>query len=234
MSHDRCDRCHEYRGMTPKGVGMSRAAAGSVVTWAIAAIAWTTPARAQQDVLDIMMLLGRSETLRLPGVERVEERPEEKNPPSLHSRMIEGTVFHRPLESRLHPVESYTLEPRPSTLEEAAERSVEGPAPSMPRLPEPVGTGPNPEPPEAASRATGLPDLGLSGPPDGLTLDAAIERLVHENRALRTLQHEIPQARADTLTAGLRGNPIVFSGASSIPYGRFSDQPGVRQYPIII
>src|SRR3954465_13396602 len=174
MSHDRCDRCHEYRGMTPKGVEMSRAGAGPVVTWAIVAIAWTTPARAQQDVLDIMMLLGRSETLRLPGVERVEERPEEKNPPSLHSRMIEGTVLHRPLESRLHPMESYTLEPKPSTLEEAAEESMEGPAPSLPHPPAPLGMGPNPGPPEAASSVTGLPDLGLSGPPDGLTLDAAI------------------------------------------------------------
>src|SRR3954464_14434567 len=128
---------------------MSRAVVGFVLTWAIATFAWTIPAHAQQDVLDIMMLLGRSETLRLPGVERVEERPEEKNPPSLHSRMIEGTVFHRPLESRLHPVESYTLEPKPSTLEEAAEQSMERPAPSMPRLPEPLGAGPNPGPPEA-------------------------------------------------------------------------------------
>src|SRR4051812_47793723 len=125
MLDDRCDRSHGYGGMTPKGVEMSRTVAGFVLIQALAAIAWTTPARAQQDVLDIMMLLGRSETLRLPGVERVEERPEEKNPPSLHSRMIEGTVFHRPLESRLHPVESYTLEPKPSTLEEAAEQSME-------------------------------------------------------------------------------------------------------------
>ena len=54
------------------------------------------------------------------------------------------------------------------------------------------------------------------------------------NRALQTLQHEIPQSRADTLTAGLLGNPIIFWGASGTPYGRFSDQPGFREYPIIV
>src|SRR3954452_2666923 len=136
MLHDRCDRSLGYRGMTPKGVEMRRATAGFVLTWAIAAIAWTTPARAQQDVLDIMMLLGRSETLRLPGVERVEERPEEKNPPSLHARMLKEAAFPRPQESRLHPVEAYSLEPKPSLLEEAQEALSPDRGPSLPRLPE--------------------------------------------------------------------------------------------------
>src|SRR5262245_40555286 len=44
------------------------------------------------------------------------------------------------------------------------------------------------------------------GPADGLTLDQAIERLVRENYDLRSKLMEIPQARADVLTASLRAN----------------------------
>jgi cobalt-zinc-cadmium efflux system outer membrane protein len=213
---------------------MSRAVAGFLLTLAVSVVAWPSPACAQQDLIDNIMLLGRAETLRLPGVERVEDRPAEKNPPSLHSRMLEEEAFHRPLESRLHPVEAYSLEPKHSLLEEAQESLSPDRGPSLPRLPEPSRIGPGPEPPGAAARASGIPDLDDPGPSDGLTLDAAIERLIHSNRALQTLRHEIPQARADTLTAGLLGNPIVFWGASGTPYGRFSDQPGFREYPIIV
>jgi cobalt-zinc-cadmium efflux system outer membrane protein len=57
------------------------------------------------------------------------------------------------------------------------------------------------------------------GPPDGLTLDAAIERLVDANLTLRAMYHEIPKAQADILTAGLRANPLVFFDAQRVPYG---------------
>ncbi len=40
------------------------------------------------------------------------------------------------------------------------------------------------------------------GPPDGLTLDTAIERLTRENLDLRAKFHEIPKAQADVLTLG--------------------------------
>ena len=49
------------------------------------------------------------------------------------------------------------------------------------------------------------------GPADGLTLDQAIERLVHQNYDLLSNRMEIPQARADILTASLRANPIVYA-----------------------
>jgi outer membrane protein, heavy metal efflux system len=57
------------------------------------------------------------------------------------------------------------------------------------------------------------------GPPDGLTLDAAIERLVRANLDLRAKYHEIPKAQADVLTAGLRANPLLFFDAQRVPYG---------------
>jgi cobalt-zinc-cadmium efflux system outer membrane protein len=57
------------------------------------------------------------------------------------------------------------------------------------------------------------------GPPNGLTLDAAIERLIRANLDLRAKYHEIPKAQADVLTAGLRANPLLFFDVQRVPYG---------------
>jgi outer membrane protein, heavy metal efflux system len=72
------------------------------------------------------------------------------------------------------------------------------------------------------------------GPPGGLTLDAAIERLVAENLDLRAQFHEIPKATADLLTASLRANPIFYADGQLIPYGNYSEnRPGGQtQYDI--
>jgi cobalt-zinc-cadmium efflux system outer membrane protein len=59
-------------------------------------------------------------------------------------------------------------------------------------------------------------------------------QLLRGNQDLRTKYHEIPQAEADILTAGLRSNPIIFWDAGGTPYGRFSNQPGARSYPLLI
>ncbi len=74
------------------------------------------------------------------------------------------------------------------------------------------------------------------GPPDGLTLDAAIERLVRENLDLRTQAFEIPQAQADALTASLRANPILFADTQLVPYGSFNRaRPGgPTQYDVSV
>jgi cobalt-zinc-cadmium efflux system outer membrane protein len=64
------------------------------------------------------------------------------------------------------------------------------------------------------------------GPPDGLTLDQAIERLICENLDLRAKAHEIPKAEADRLTAGLRANPLMFFDAQRVPYGSNSSGRG--------
>jgi cobalt-zinc-cadmium efflux system outer membrane protein len=72
-----------------------------------------------------------------------------------------------------------------------------------------------------------IPEQEDAGPADGMTLDAAIDRLVRYSYDLRTKSFEIPQARADILTASLRANPMVFGSASSIPYAPYSPQrPG--------
>jgi cobalt-zinc-cadmium efflux system outer membrane protein len=57
------------------------------------------------------------------------------------------------------------------------------------------------------------------GPGDGLTVDLAIERLIRDNLDLRAKAHEIPKSQADILTAGLRGNPLLFFDAQRVPYG---------------
>jgi cobalt-zinc-cadmium efflux system outer membrane protein len=74
------------------------------------------------------------------------------------------------------------------------------------------------------------------GPPDGLTLDAAIERLVEQNLGLRSRFYEIPQADADILTASLRANPLLYADSQLIPYGNYSEQrPGGQlQYDLNI
>jgi outer membrane protein, heavy metal efflux system len=74
------------------------------------------------------------------------------------------------------------------------------------------------------------------GPPDGLTLDAAIDRLLAANLDLRALKDEIPQAEADVLTAGLRTNPLLYFDTQFIPYGTFNNaRPGgPTQYDVNI
>ncbi|ODU00918.1 MAG: hypothetical protein ABS79_02595 [Planctomycetes bacterium SCN 63-9] len=91
------------------------------------------------------------------------------------------------------------------------------------------------------------PDIPIFGPlslpssrnepvPGGLTLDDAIERLVRHNRELRAKFLELPQARADVLTASLRANPILYADSQLIPYGSYSKQRagGPTQYDVNI
>lgn len=71
------------------------------------------------------------------------------------------------------------------------------------------------------------------GPENGLSLDAAIDRLVSANPNLNAQFQDIPKARADVLTAGLRSDPVVFLTASPISYNRFSPQrPGATIYDV--
>lgn len=73
------------------------------------------------------------------------------------------------------------------------------------------------------------------GSPDGLSLDAAIERLLAANTDLGAKFQDLPKARADILSAGLRNNPLVFVSATEIPYQRFSEQrPGATQYNLTL
>jgi cobalt-zinc-cadmium efflux system outer membrane protein len=79
-----------------------------------------------------------------------------------------------------------------------------------------------------------MPAAGDDGPPDGLTLDQAIERVVRANLDLASKSFEIPQAEADILTAGLRANPILYTDVQCVPYGSFSRRRpgGQTQYDV--
>ncbi len=72
------------------------------------------------------------------------------------------------------------------------------------------------------------------GPPGGLTLVQAIDRLLRENLELRAQFIEIPLAEADVLTASLRANPIFYADSQLIPYGKYTrDRPGGQtQYDV--
>ena len=128
-----------------------------------------------------------------------------------------------------------------------------GPGPSYPRVPRgithpPESFGARPsnlgiEPltplPEARLPLTGQfgirPGEEQAGPPDGLTIDQAIDRVLRLNPELRAQAREISKARADVLTAGLRSNPLVYADSSHVPYGSFQGTSGgPTQYDVNI
>ena len=72
------------------------------------------------------------------------------------------------------------------------------------------------------------------GPLDGMTLDRAIDTTLERSLDLRSKFYEIPMARADTLQANLRSNPIFYQDGQLLQYraqphsaGR---PPGARQF----
>lgn len=81
-----------------------------------------------------------------------------------------------------------------------------------------------------------VPAEADEGPPGGLTLDQAINRLLGENLELRAQFIEIPLAEADILTASLRANPIFYADSQLIPYGKYTrERPGGQtQYDVNI
>ncbi len=74
------------------------------------------------------------------------------------------------------------------------------------------------------------------GPPDGLSLDQAIDLLTRNNLDLQAKAVEIGQARADILTASLRANPVFYADAQLVPYGQYTrNRPGGQtQYDVNI
>jgi cobalt-zinc-cadmium efflux system outer membrane protein len=70
---------------------------------------------------------------------------------------------------------------------------------------------------------------------DGLTLNAAIEQLLVGSYDLAAKYQDIPKARADILTAGLRNDPVLFLSATQLPYQHYSAQrPGTPLYDITL
>ena len=93
---------------------------------------------------------------------------------------------------------------------------------------------PIPVPPPMRYGTMELPKDEELGPPDGLTIDQAIEVLLQGNLDLRAKFLEIPQMRADVLTASLRANPIFYADSQLVPYGGNSVQKpiGPTQYDV--
>src|SRR5262249_22937082 len=71
-------------------------------------------------------------------------------------------------------------------------------------------------------------------PPGNLTLDGAIDLLLRRNLNLLALQHEIPMAQADVLTASLRANPAFYADTQLQPYGHYTraNPGGPPQYDV--
>jgi outer membrane protein, heavy metal efflux system len=76
------------------------------------------------------------------------------------------------------------------------------------------------------------PPTRMEGPSTGITLDEAIERLIHGNLDLRARFLDISQADSDVLTANLRANPIVYSDANGVPYGAYRRAGAPLQYDV--
>ena len=118
--------------------------------------------------------------------------------------------------------------PRPGASSLAVARGMQLPE----SLPAPVPVAAVPLPATIIDAAI----LDDPGPADGLTLDAAIERMTVANLDVRGLRHELTQADADILTAGLRNNPLIYMDTQFIPYGSFSNAKpgGPTQYDLNI
>lgn len=62
------------------------------------------------------------------------------------------------------------------------------------------------------------------GPPNGVTLDMAIDITLERSLDLRSKFYEIPMARADILQANLRNNPVFYQDGQLLQYGGTSTQ----------
>jgi len=63
-----------------------------------------------------------------------------------------------------------------------------------------------------------VPQRDLLGQPGWMTLEQAIDRLVHCNLDIIAARSEVDQARSDIITAGLRNNPQFFTDMQQVPY----------------
>src|SRR5262249_19121473 len=83
------------------------------------------------------------------------------------------------------------------------------------KAPQPEPVGPTPTP---TYGTLDFPAAEDDGPPDGLTLERAIDITLERSLDLRSKFYEIPMARADTLQASLRANPIFYQDGQLLQY----------------
>ena len=83
-------------------------------------------------------------------------------------------------------------------------------------------TSPQPQPitstPAAPYGTLDIPSGEDDGPPDGLSLDRAIDITLERSLDLRSKFYEIPMARADILQASLRSNPVFYQDGQLLQY----------------
>ena len=96
-----------------------------------------------------------------------------------------------------------------------------GPSPTALQMPI---TAPQPQPVGPTTSpfygTMDLPSTEDDGPPDGLTLEQAIDVTLERSLDLRQKSIEIPMARADTLQASLRANPVFYQDGQLLQYQR--------------
>jgi cobalt-zinc-cadmium efflux system outer membrane protein len=96
-----------------------------------------------------------------------------------------------------------------------------GPGPTV--LQAPI-TAPQPQPVGPTTTpffgSLDLPATEYVGPPDGLTLEQAIDVTLDRSLDLRQKFVEIPMARADELQASLRANPVFYQDGQLLQYTR--------------
>ncbi len=83
-------------------------------------------------------------------------------------------------------------------------------------------TGPQPQPVTASATppygTLDIPSAEDDGPPGGMTLDQAIDVTLDRSLDLKSKFYEIPMARADTLQASLRSNPVFYQDGQLLQY----------------
>ncbi len=182
-------------------------------------------ARAQVSIADDIILAAQGKA----NAERSEQnrlgrRPGSGESPYTRSPGTTDVMLGEATSNRIQPLRRVSRrQANPSEVRTPTHDRSElghGLAPTIERLP-------------PALLTTGRLDSGLNGglddegPPNGMTLDQAINHMIHSNSELRSKGREIPQAQADILTAGLRENPLLFYSSDAVPYGSYSkERPG--------
>ena len=110
-----------------------------------------------------------------------------------------------------------------------------GPGPTAMQMaisaPQPQGVTPTSVPFCGTLEIPGRPED--DGPPDGLTLDRAIDITLERSLDLRAKFFEIPMARADILQANLRSNPVFYQDGQLLQYrgAEYPVQPSSARRP---
>jgi len=214
----------ESPALTPS-VGWRWSATILMVGVTVLAVLGARRASAQVSIADDIILAAQGkENAERAERNRLGQKPGSGDSPYTRSPGTTDVVLDESPSDRIQPLRRVSRrQANPAAIRTPAHERAElehGLAPTIERLP-------------PALLTTGNLDSGVQGglddegPPNGMTLDQAINHMVHSNAELRLKGREIPQAQADILTAGLRENPLLFYSSDAVPYGSYSkERPG--------